>query len=82
MEPATALRNLKEGYVSANAIISITVILFTHWIHYLLSKYNRDYYGRAPLIDKLTVLMNLDFALVYVIVLGAPFITIVCNVPW
>ncbi len=65
MEPTNALRQLKEGYVTGNCLISIALIVCTHWIHYLLSKYNKNFYGRAPLIDKLTVLMNLDFAVIY-----------------
>lgn len=70
MQEMQPLLLLQQGYAPSNALISIVLIITTNIIHTILLKHSKEYYGRSHAIDKLTVLLNLDFAALYSLVVG------------
>lgn len=61
---------LQECWVAWNCLTAIMLIIITNFLHTWLSKHNSRFYGKASLLDKLSILMNLDFAVIYAISIG------------
>ena len=66
----SAMLHLQQEFVAPQCIVSILMIAIVFGLHRGLTKWNPIYYGRSPFMDKLTVLMNLTFAGLYILVIG------------